>query len=112
MGLKIRLRSQGRRNHIVYRLVLTDARNPRDGKYLELLGSYDPHVKENDVKLDAERTLHWLKQGAELTEKAERLVKRAAPEVLSELQRERTKVRLKRCAKRRECRKKGEAAAV
>ena len=112
MGLKIRLRSQGRRNHIVYRLVLTDARAPRDGKYLELLGTYDPHVKENGVKVDAERTLHWLKRGAELSEKAEVLVKRTAPDVLTELQRERDRVRKKRCAKKRESRKKRETAAV
>lgn len=112
MGLKIRLRAQGRRNHIVYRLVLTDARAPRDGKYLELLGTYDPHVKEGDVKVNPERTLHWLKLGAELSQRAEALVKRVAPDVLKELQRERDRTRQKRCTKRRENRKKREAATV
>lgn len=112
MGLKIRLRSQGRCHHIVYRLVLTDARTPRDGKYIELLGTYDPHVKEGDAKVDAERTLHWLKMGAELSEKAEALVKRVAPEVLTELRRERERTRQKRCTKKRQLRKKSVAAAV
>ncbi|MCH9611333.1 MAG: 30S ribosomal protein S16 [Chlamydiales bacterium] len=112
MALKIRLRSQGRRNHVVYRLVLTEATAPRDGKYIELLGTYDPHVKEKDVAVNAERTLYWLRQGAELTQKAEALVKRTAPDVLTELNAERSKVRLKRTAKKREARKKRETAAV
>ncbi len=112
MGLKIRLRSLGRRNHIVYRLVLTDARNPRDGKYLELLGQYDPHVKEAGIKVNAERILFWLRQGAELTPKGETLVKRVAPEVVIEMRKERDKTRAKRCAKKREARKNREAAAV
>ena len=112
MGLKIRLRSQGRRNHIVYRLVLTDARSPRDGKYLELLGSYDPHVKVENVKVDSERTLFWLKNGAELSEKAESLVKRAAPDVLAQWRREKEKTRAKRTAKRRARRKSSQEAAA
>ncbi|MCP5470262.1 MAG: 30S ribosomal protein S16 [Chlamydiales bacterium] len=112
MALKIRLRSQGRRNHIVYRLVLTDSRNPRDGKYIELLGNYDPHQKEEDVKLNAERILFWLNNGAELTDKAKSLVKRGAPEVINELNRRVEKTRAKRCAQKRDSRKKREAATV
>ena len=112
MALKIRLRSQGRRNHTVYRLVLTDVRSPRDGKYIELLGSYDPYVEENGVKVNQERTLYWLKQGAALTERAASLVKRAAPNLLVEIGKERDAVRQRRCAKRRAARKKREAAVV
>lgn len=112
MALKIRLRSQGRRNHIVYRLVLTDARNPRDGKYIEMLGSYDPHIKEENAKVDAERVLFWINHGAELTLKAKSLVKRVAPEVIAEWQRRVEKTRVKACMKKRANRKKRETAAV
>lgn len=83
MALKIRLRQQGRRNHVVYRLVLADVESPRDGKYVELLGWYDPHSSLN-YQLKSERIFYWLNQGAELTEKAAALVKQGAPGVYSE----------------------------
>lgn len=85
MALKIRLRQQGRRNHVVYRLVLADVESPRDGKYIELLGWYDPHSTVN-YQLRSERIFYWLSRGAELTEKAEALVRQGAPGVYSELQ--------------------------
>ncbi|ANH78901.1 30S ribosomal protein S16 [Candidatus Chlamydia sanziniae] len=84
MALKIRLRQQGRRNHVVYRLVLADVRSPRDGKYIELLGWYNPHSAVN-YQLKSERIFYWLTRGAELTEKAEALVKQGAPGVYTEL---------------------------
>ena len=85
MALKIRLRQQGRKNHLTYRLVLTDERKPRDGKYIELLGWYKPQEKENTVSVEGERIDHWLKHGAQLTEKARSLVKQAAPAVIKDL---------------------------
>lgn len=104
MALKIRLRQQGRRNQTVYRLVLSDVRYPRDGKYMEMLGWYDPQLVENNVKVDAERVTHWLNHGATLTEKAASLVKKVAPEVLAEYNRKivraREKARLKKKAAR------------
>ncbi|WP_348662812.1 30S ribosomal protein S16 [Chlamydia vaughanii] len=84
MALKIRLRQQGRRNHVVYRLVLADVESPRDGKYIELLGWYDPHSSVN-YQLKSERIFYWVNQGAELTEKASALVKQGAPGVYTEL---------------------------
>ena len=82
MALKIRLRQQGRRNGLSYRLIVTDSRTPRDGKYVESLGWYDPHNKETDSELNSERIAHWLKNGAQLSEKAACLVKRKAPDAL------------------------------
>lgn len=104
MALKIRLRQQGRRNHIVYRLVLADVRAPRDGRYIELLGWYDPHAKVN-YQLKDERIFYWLNQGAQLSEKAETLVKHGAPQLLNEFraQKEAQKVALRQ--KRRAYRK-------
>lgn len=84
MGLKIRFRRQGRTNMPTYRLVVTDCRTKRDGKYLEALGWYKPtELKEEDnLSLKADRIAHWLAQGAEITERARAIVKRAAPEVI------------------------------
>lgn len=104
MALKIRLRPQGRNNRAFYRVVVTDSRSPSDGKYVESLGWYDPMANEEDKALliDAERVRHWLGLGAQLTERTEALVRRAAPEVIREMtQREvakREKARVKRRA--------------
>ena len=109
MALKIRLRQQGRRNHIVYRLVLTNSRSPRDGKYIELLGSYDPYKEKDGVNLKSERISHWIDLGAELSENATALVKKIAPDMLAEKTRKKLKKREKACEKKRESRKKKEA---
>lgn len=86
MALKIRLRQQGRRNSLKYRLVLADSRSPRDGKYIETLGHYDPALESGqDINVLPERISYWIGKGAELTEKAESLIKRAAPEVVAEM---------------------------
>lgn len=83
MALKIRLRKQGRNNRPFYRLVLTDARAPRDGKYLENLGWYNPFESELDktLSVNAERVQYWLNLGAEFSESAESLVAKAAPSI-------------------------------
>lgn len=84
MALKIRLRQQGRKNALCYRLVVTDSRNPRDGKYVESLGYYQPQQNEDRiVQINSERLQHWLSVGAQLTEKANALVKKNSPEVYS-----------------------------
>ncbi|PCI94279.1 30S ribosomal protein S16 [Candidatus Aerophobetes bacterium] len=83
MALKIRLRQQGRTNRLTYRLVLANSRSPRDGKYVEMLGWYCPcETKGNTLHVEAERVEFWLNQGAQLSEKAESLVKKAAPSVM------------------------------
>lgn len=103
MALKIRLRQQGRRNHIVYRLVLADVRAPRDGRYIELLGWYDPHSTVS-YQLKSERIFYWLNQGAELSEKAEVLVKQGAPGVFAEFLAKKEALRTALRKKRREYR--------
>lgn len=84
MALKIRLRQQGRTNRAFYRLVVTDSRAPRDGKYIELLGWYNPIEAEDDKKLcfKEDRIQHWLGLGAQMTETAESLVKRTSPHII------------------------------
>ncbi len=108
MAVKIRMRQQGRKNRQTFRLVVTDIRNPRDGNYVETLGSYDPHRKQNNLTVNAARLGYWLSQGAELSASAEKLVKGVAPEVIQELQTKRNAARLKQAAIRR--RKKAPAA--
>ncbi len=79
----IRLRQQGAKNKQTYRLVLTEKRNPRDGKYIEKLGWYDPFQEgEKQACVNQERVFFWLEQGAEISERARALVKRLAPQAL------------------------------
>jgi len=107
MGLKIRFRKQGRINAPTYRLVVTDCRTKRDGKYIEALGWYNPLApkEENTLAIKADRIQHWLAQGAEITERASAIVKRMAPEVLREHTKKalahRAKVSVKRKTRRR-----------
>lgn len=65
MSVKIRLKRVGAKNHPVYRIVVADSRSPRDGKCIEELGTYQPMVAGDNVKLDAERADYWLKRGAQ-----------------------------------------------
>ncbi|MDF2549953.1 MAG: rpsP [Chlamydiales bacterium] len=83
MAVRIRLRLQGRTNRPFYRLVVTDSQNKRDGKYLEAIGWYNPIEQEDDKKIfvDAARAQHWIDLGAEVSESAESLIRKAAPSV-------------------------------
>ncbi len=114
MALKIRLRQQGRKNHLVYRLVLSDTRSPRDGKYIEQLGWYNPHAAEaeKNVKIVTDRLQHWLDRGAEFSEKAEQLVARGAPELMKSYRQKQVAAKAKACVKRKVLKKKKEVAAA
>jgi len=103
MALKIRLRQQGRTNRPFYRLVLTDVRAPRDGKYLEALGWYNPFEAEEDksLSLDAARIQHWLNLGAEISDSAESLVAKVAPSVIRAQTEKALALKAKETAKRK-----------
>jgi small subunit ribosomal protein S16 len=60
-----------------YRIVVTDKRSPRDGRFIEAIGTYDPHTKPETVHLEMERAAHWLSQGAQASEGAIRILQRA-----------------------------------
>lgn len=111
MALKIRLRQQGRANRQTYRLVVTDIRNPRDGKYLEMVGWYNPFGNEKDCHLQAERIQHWMSLGAQLSPSAEALVARAAPQLMDEIRGKRQEKQVKATARRRALRKSEVAVA-
>ncbi len=71
------MQRQGRTNRAHYRIGLFDARTKRGGRCVELLGHYDPHNDDTGVVVNQERLTHYLGQGAELTEKCAKLLKRA-----------------------------------
>ena len=84
MAVKIRLRKQGIAKRAQYRVVVTDSRSPRDGKYIESIGWFDPLAKEDkQLSMKPDRLQYWLNVGAEPTEKVKFLMKKAAPEVAS-----------------------------
>ena len=64
MAVKIRLSRQGRKKAPFYRLVVADERSPRDGKFIDLIGTYNPMTDPASVNIDEERALRWLKNGA------------------------------------------------
>jgi len=82
MAVKIRLRVQGKKNRAFYRIVVTDSRAPRDGKYLEKLGWYDPFEEEKKTEIDVERLKYWLSVGGQMTDKVKSLVKKYQPAAL------------------------------
>jgi small subunit ribosomal protein S16 len=108
MALKIRLRQQGRANRQTFRLVVTDIRNPRDGKYLEMLGWYNPNNATNDSSVHIERINYWVGLGAQITPNAQALIARIAPDVMKEIRSKEHAGRIKKAAKRRA----GKKAAV
>ncbi len=77
MALKIRLARGGAKKRPFYRIVIADVRAPRDGRFIEKVGSYDPSLSkdnENRVKLDVERIKHWLDNGAQPTDRVLRFL--------------------------------------
>jgi small subunit ribosomal protein S16 len=103
MALKIRLRQQGCNNRTVYRFVVTDARNPRDGKYVEALGWYNPCApdEEQQLCLHTDKLQYWLDRGAQPTDNVRALVGKAAPDVLRKMTEREVAQRAKRLAKRK-----------
>ncbi|MFO7936420.1 MAG: 30S ribosomal protein S16 [Kiritimatiellia bacterium] len=75
--VKIRLRRTGCRNHAAYRVVAADKRSPRDGKFLEILGWYEPKREGENFKLDLDRIEYWKSKGAQLSETVASMVKKA-----------------------------------
>ncbi|MCC5987346.1 MAG: 30S ribosomal protein S16 [Pararhodobacter sp.] len=80
MATKIRLARGGSKKRPYYAIVVADSRMPRDGRFLEKLGTYNPLLAkddENRVKLDLERAQHWLQRGAQPTERIQRFLEAA-----------------------------------
>ncbi len=77
MAVKIRMKRVGAKNAPVFRIVVADGRSPRDGKFIEELGTYQPRKKNDNVNLDLERAKYWLSKGAQPSETVASFIKRA-----------------------------------
>ncbi len=75
--VKIRLKRMGAKKKPFYRVVVADSRAPRDGKFIEELGYYDPMVEPNNIKIDSEKAQKWLGDGAQPTDRVKALFKQA-----------------------------------
>ncbi len=75
--VKIRLRRMGAKKAPFYRIVVADSRYPRDGRFIEEIGTYDPVADPVVLKVDAERAQAWIKTGAQPTETVKALLKKA-----------------------------------
>ena len=77
MAVAIRLRREGTRNAPYYKVVVADKRSPRDGKFIEIIGNYDPKKKGTNYKIDVARVDHWVKNGAQMSDTVRSIVKKA-----------------------------------
>lgn len=77
MAVKIRLKRMGAKKAPFYRVVVADSRYPRDGRFIEELGHYNPTTDPADIKIDIEKAQTWIKNGAQPTETVKSLLKKA-----------------------------------
>ena len=80
MAVKIRLRRMGQKNSPFYRIVVADSRSPRDGRFIEEIGTYDPTKDPSEFKVDEELAKKWLNNGAQPTEVVGKIFKAAGIE--------------------------------
>ena len=76
MAVKIRLRRMGAKKAPYYRVVVADSRFPRDGRFIEEIGHYDPTKNPADVQIDAEKAKQWISNGAQPTDTVKALLKK------------------------------------
>ncbi|MGD9704009.1 MAG: 30S ribosomal protein S16 [Acidimicrobiia bacterium] len=74
MAVKLRLTRVGKTKQPQYRIVAADARSPRDGRFIEILGQYNPRTEPSTLKVDNEKAVKWLAQGAQPTERVKKLL--------------------------------------
>ncbi len=77
MAVKIRLKRMGKKKAPYYRVVVADSRSPRDGRFIEEIGFYDPNEEPSVIKIDTEAAKKWIGNGAQPTERVAKLLKNA-----------------------------------
>lgn len=77
MAVKIRLRRMGGKKDSFFRIVVADSRSPRDGRFIESIGYYDPTTEPATVKMDEEKVLEWMGKGAQITDTVKALLHKA-----------------------------------
>ncbi|MCZ6703079.1 MAG: 30S ribosomal protein S16 [Ignavibacteria bacterium] len=85
MGVKLRLRRMGRKKKPIYKIVAADVRSPRDGRFLEAVGLYNPLTEPHTVEIKEERVLYWLKNGAQPTKTVKSLLRQQGITLKNEL---------------------------
>jgi small subunit ribosomal protein S16 len=75
MAVRLRLMRMGKKKQPTYRIVAADSRSPRDGRFLEIVGTYQPRLEPSGVKIDDQKALKWLRNGAQPSETVEKLLK-------------------------------------
>lgn len=75
MATKIRLTRVGSKKNPIYRVVVADSRSPRDGKFIEIVGRYNPQTNPSTISLDAEKIRAWIEKGAQPSDSVKRLMK-------------------------------------
>jgi small subunit ribosomal protein S16 len=75
VAVKLRLARVGSKKNPIYRVVAADSRSPRDGKFIEIVGRYNPQTEPSTIELDEDRVRDWLSKGAQPTESVARLLK-------------------------------------
>ena len=75
MAVKLRLMRMGKKKQPTYRIVAADSRSPRNGRFIEIVGTYDPRPDPSEITIDNEKAVGWLRKGAQPTERVEKLLK-------------------------------------
>jgi small subunit ribosomal protein S16 len=75
MAVKLRLMRMGKKKQPTYRVVAADARSPRNGRFIEVIGTYEPRQDPSVIVIDNERAVHWLQNGAQPTDRVAKLLK-------------------------------------
>lgn len=75
MAVKLRLMRMGKKKQPTYRVVAADARSPRNGRFIEIVGTYQPRLDPSVIEIDNEKAVAWLRQGAQPTERVAKLLK-------------------------------------
>lgn len=75
MAVRLRLMRMGKKKQPTYRIVAADSRSPRDGRFIEIVGTYDPRAEPSVITVDNEKAIKWLSNGALPTERVEKLLK-------------------------------------
>ena len=84
MAVSIRLRREGSKNRPYYRVVVTDSRSPRDGKFIEIIGTYDPKLTGQNSSFSVERAEYWISKGARPSDTVRSLIKKQKKVVTAE----------------------------
>jgi small subunit ribosomal protein S16 len=77
VAVKLRLMRMGKKKQPTYRIVAADSRSPRNGRFIEIVGTYRPREEPSEVEVDNARAVEWLRKGAQPTERVQRLLQQS-----------------------------------